>query len=100
MRFVRAKRLVDDDVKRKSRWCVSVSVFEYLDATRETKSETTKVVLKMRLRIHTFKLFHLRVAVVMLQLFRQSFDSHFDDDECVFNTFECVVKVSEESRRW
>ena len=81
MRFVRAKRLVDDDVKRKSRWCVSVSVFEYLDATRETKSETTKVVLKMRLRIHTFKLFHLRVAVVMLQLFRQSFDSHFDDDD-------------------
>ena len=49
MRFVRAKRLVDDDVKRKSRWCVSVSVFEYLDAKqRETKSETTKVVLKMR----------------------------------------------------
>ena len=85
MRFVRAKRLVDDDVKRKSRWCVSVSVFEYLDAKqRETKSETTKVILKMRLRIHTFKLFHLRVAVVMLQLFRQSFDSHFDDDDVCF----------------
>jgi hypothetical protein len=70
------------------------SLCQFLNIQRETGNHAeTKVILKMR--THTFKLFHLRVTVVMLQLFRQSFDSH--DDISVFNN-ECV-KVSEE-RRW
>ena len=66
-----------------------MSVFEY--STQKRKPPRRRKFLKMHNSIYTFKLFHLRVSVVMLQLFRQSFDSH--DDMCVFNN-ECV-KVSE-----
>ena len=57
-----------------------MSVFEF---QREKKRETTfgdESNFKNAYS-RTFKLFHLRVSVVMLQLFRQSFDSHFDDDD-------------------
>ena len=72
----RSREAVDDDVKRKR----SVSLCQFLNFNLKRETTATKVILKTRTR--TFKLFHLRVAVVMLQLFRQSFDSHFDDDVC------------------
>ena len=72
----RSREAVDDDVKRKR----MVRLCQFLNISSETGNHAeTKVILKMR--THTFKLFHLRVSVVMLQLFRQSFDSHFDDDD-------------------
>ena len=74
----RSREAVDDDVKRKS----GASLCQFLNFNAKRKGKPlleTNVILKMRPR--TFKLFHLRVAVVMLQLFRQSFDSHFDDDD-------------------
>ena len=50
-------------------------------------------------RTRTFKPFHVRVSVVMLQLFRQSFDSHDDDMYvCVYVFNNERVKVSEERR--
>jgi hypothetical protein len=76
----RSREAVDDEVKRKR--SVSLCQFLNFNAKRETTRNKGRRESNFKNAYsRTFKLFHLRVAVVMLQLFRQSFDSHFDDDD-------------------